>query len=111
MFKPTRSLAVVVVAIGALAATTIYGDPADENKEPTTSELLKRIEALEARISLLEGRAIVPRFTRPLARQAAPAPLLEPKYWTKKEFNGRYYYIVPLNKSERPSVGSAAEPR
>lgn len=58
-----------------------------------SSDLLKRVEVLEARVAMLEGRLVRP--TQP----AIPSPS-EPRYWNKREFNGAPVYIVPLGEVE-----------
>lgn len=100
MFKPARIVTVSLLGLLAFLATAIYGDPADELDKTTTTELLKRIERLEARIAILEGRAVVPRFTQPVPGEPARANRGEPKYWSKNKFNGSYYYIVPLHSEQ-----------
>jgi hypothetical protein len=61
------------------------------------ADLLKRIETLEARVAMLEGQlARVPRVIPLRTVQSRD----EPKYWSKREFNGAPVYIVPLGGAE-----------
>lgn len=95
MVKRTRIVTIGMIAVCALIGTSIYGDKASDGRDPTVSELLKRIEFLEARMALLEARAVQPALTQPFP---------EPKGWSKKQFNGSYYYIVPLNQANDPKA-------
>ena len=57
---------------------------------PVIKQLLDRIEKLEARVAQLEKRLAVVS-----------------KGWKRKEFNGQYYYIVPLDSPGRPRTPHA----
>lgn len=98
-------------------------DSQKQAKNPTTEELLERIEKLESRIAELEqksrsklvrptlalpqkGPQLTPPAWAPDGRNQpvptfpapAPAPLAEPPHWHKGLINGQPFYIVPATK-------------
>jgi hypothetical protein len=91
MVWPSRIVAMIVLGLLVFLAGSLYADPAGRDREPTPAELLQRINALEARVATLEGRAFLPHAVAPQV----------PKDWGVKEFNGGYYYIVPLHMNPR----------
>lgn len=103
---------------------TAYAEPVDETV--TTEQLLRRIEELEKRLLELESR-IAPKstqsYTVPRAHppspfgsprqqptpqysepqpvphtQPAPNPHTMPDNWQRFEFNGDYFYIIPVDE-------------
>lgn len=90
-----RMLALGGVAL-ALSITLVTGiqsvaaDKSGEASERHPDALLARIEKLEARVAKLEGKQTSVVLPAPLA------PKRIPKGWVPKTFNGREYFIVPL---------------
>jgi hypothetical protein len=110
----TRTIVLVVaLAFVCLFAGNLIGSSEEEVPEkksppPTVERLLRRIEILEARVALLDTRLKV----LDMRSQLQALPVVEshgaytqdgslPKGWTRKEFNGHYYYVVPLSSADR----------
>ena len=81
----------------AFAVAGVAHEEGGPKPVPDVQLLLKRLEALEARVAELEQR----RATVVLSEAQVPEPVGRelPKGWRKKEFNGIPYYIVPLQSS------------
>lgn len=109
--------AIVFAAIAIAAISKAAPGAAEEPISPqTVKQLNERIQALEKRVDQLEQqKAAAGGPIDPLPQiQLAPSPLGQlpqspsplpgapqadqslPEGWTTKEFNGRYYYLVPL---------------
>jgi hypothetical protein len=97
--------AAVALLAGLLVGTWLIGsEVAAPDKQ--VAELLARIEQLEKRVEQLEQRSpmiavphggnlpysVVPPATAPM-----PSVPSIPRDWSAREFNGMYYYIVPLD--------------
>ena len=85
------------VAVLATCATAAVSLAASEDAAPKTEQaklieqLLDRIEKLEARVEELEKRE------KMVIEQLLAPGRNVPKGWQRREFNGRYYYIIPLD--------------
>ena len=86
-----------IVAISTICLNIFSGQRSAALAADAPSDLLKRIETLEARVAMLEGQlAGMPRSV-PLPGLPTPG---EPRYWSKREFNGAPIYIIPLGDAE-----------
>ena len=92
----------LVGLVGVLVLATLYRNILTEQRNAAVAaddpaDLLKRIETLEARVTLLESQLL--QGARGLPQTAVPAPNV-PKHWSKREFNGSPVYIIPLGGAE-----------
>jgi hypothetical protein len=93
------SLLSVAIVAGAIivGASLVRGAGEEPKAADPTSLLLRRVEALERRIDILEKGtlpAIVPYSpTAPLP----PGQNCVPESWKPNQFNGQTYYIVPID--------------
>ena len=87
-------LGVLVIATICFTLLTEHRNAAAAADHP--ADLLKRIETLEARVTLLESQLFA-HASLPLT--IAPAPNV-PQHWGKREFNGAPVYIVPLRAED-----------
>ena len=82
-------------------ATICWSVTADQSTSALAADapadLLKRIETLEARVAMLEAQLARSPRVIPLRAEQSPG---EPRYWSKREFNGAPVYIVPLRDVE-----------
>jgi len=83
------------LAVAGLLLAGAFSLGADQEERPAVEDQLRRladrVAALEARMAALEQlRLPTPAPTRP-----PPAATIPPR-WLPREFNGSYYYIVPL---------------
>lgn len=96
----------ITVMLLCLTGDSLRGAAEAEDPEKEcdskVAELLERIEKLEKRITQVEKcqrMGTVPfqqlKSTAPVVPYEPNATL--PRSWRRKEFNGQYYYIVPLD--------------
>ena len=83
----------VCVCISSLFFLNAVAEEKEASNPTDAKQLLKRIEILEKRITLLEkGQSIVP-----VSYQTLTQPLQQvPQEWQRREINGHQFYIVPL---------------
>ncbi len=106
-FALAATVCVVCLATGTLSGSSEEQAPEKKNAPPI-ERLLDRIEELEARVAQLEKRQamVAIPYQQPIPPSIAPqVPYAQgqpvPKGWKRKEFNGQYYYIVPLDSPGR----------
>ena len=99
-----------VICVGGVSIVT---QTAAEPQESATTpqrvhELVQRIEKLEARVAKLEKTR--PFLLAPRRAQSPPDRQRIPEGWVPKEFNGQYYYIVPLDSRDQKAKPAARLP-
>lgn len=106
--KAPVSIAVAVLAMGLLAWGATDQGPRDDD---SIARLQDRISSLEHRVEALENRLRATTAGRSSAvRRPVPTPRSpnRPRGWRRKEFNGRSYYVIPL---EQEPAGSSQRSR
>ncbi len=80
------------------------------NAAESNADLKQQVEKLEARVAALEAalassvlRNVVPQ---PYSNRVLPN---EPKHWSKREFNGQPFYIVPLGDTPESKATSTKQ--
>ena len=102
--KAPVSIAVAVLAMGLLAWGATNQDP--RGGDPI-ARLEVRISSLEHRVETLERRLRATTAGRSSAtRRPVPTPRspTRPRGWRRKEFNGRSYYVIPLEQEPARST-------
>ena len=96
----TAGLVAMLFMTGVTVAALLIGA---ETTSPHTriEDLLARIQQLELRVERLEKRPSMVAVPAPSARPYATVPPSVPRDWSPFEFNGRDYYIVPLDTTKR----------
>ena len=86
--------------VGPLTATDATAtDDASTDRAATMKALVARLEKLEARVAELEAQTAP--VIRPADFTSAVQALPEtPKGWSRREFNGVEYFIVPLTTNK-----------
>lgn len=101
--KAPVSVGVVVLVMALLAWGATNQGPRDDDP---IAHLKDRICSLEHRVETLERRLRATTAGRRSAtRRPVPTPRSQnrPRGWRRKEFNGRSYYVIPLEqKRARP---------
>jgi hypothetical protein len=91
----------VVFSASVLVALSQAGQERAARPQDQVSQLLERVEKLEARVAELERstpHVIVQQHGDPALRvlpDGLPGGPV-PKGWQRKEFNGQWYYDIPL---------------
>jgi hypothetical protein len=100
---------VVAIVCGVLGGIVAFAAGGDDAAGPSEIETLKKqLKALEQRVEILEARLGQGPSRRPVPMP--PARFRDPhvpKDWLPREFNGRRYYIIPIdnepNKASAPA--------
>jgi hypothetical protein len=101
---------IAIVLVGCCLFGGIMALAAEDESTPKPSELdalRKQVQALEARIEVLEKLLAEQRqgpnaLTLPPSLHGRPVP----ETWSRREFNGMPYYVIPLGQD-----GNQAPPK
>ena len=94
------SFCAFAVSVSALVAALAADGKSPETPSEQIQKLQERIAQLEARIKALEQKqpcVVLPSNVAVPKGLTLNEPL--PKGWQQREFNGRPYYVVPLDKN------------
>ncbi len=93
----------MVVIIIVLTATAVAGAGAGQDRAPGLEDLQKKIAALEERVAGLEEKLQKVTVSIP---QSFPNLKSLPEGWSRFQFNGLDYYVIPLSqkKSDSPAI-------
>lgn len=94
MRKTIGIFVVLLVLVLALSEIQAFSSPQDETAKQV-EQLKKQVTALEQRVKDLESRLEKLTIMIP---QTFPNLTQLPKGWEKREFNGREYYVIPIDK-------------
>jgi septal ring factor EnvC (AmiA/AmiB activator) len=83
---------VLVIVFPKLRASSMP----QENTAKQIEQLKKQVDALEQKVKDLEGRLKQLTIMIP---QAFPNLHRLPKGWEKREFNGREFYVIPIEQN------------
>ena len=96
MFRLSQLLGLLIV-LTAICWNIFTGQHHAAVADDHPADRVKRIESLEARVAKLEGT--LAGLSRTSLFPTPPFPG-EPRYWSKRQFNGGPVYIVPLGDAE-----------
>ena len=100
------TLAAVLIGSALISVSRAGQQQAAGEDQLQTRQLLERLEKLEARVHELEQwlpRAVIPAAVVPKPRiLKGPNTEAIPKGWLLREFNGQWYYDIPLDRSPAP---------
>ena len=122
-------VAISLMFVGGSVIYTVADEPRDARIDETASneQLFRRLGELEQRIAVLESRIlgypvspkvypapyhaappVPPRGPVLRAPDAAASPAQDdrrvPESWQRFEFNGQYFYIIPVDQFDRTPI-------
>ena|ERR1041385_1043080 len=89
---------VPVILLAALIGVSTLWAQNSQSDQKTIKQLEARLQALEARVTVLESTKETKYITLP-SSQLPPASKPDPR-WRPYEFNGQTYYAIPLKQGE-----------